>query len=66
MATASEFIGGPQELHEYLGRHIPLRSIYGWRSKGEGPRGYKVGKHVLYKKADVDAWLEEQAQPRSA
>ena len=64
--TASEFIGGPQELHEYLGKRIPVRTIYGWRSKGEGPRGYKVGRHVLYKKADVDRWLEGQADPRSA
>ncbi|MBA2626076.1 MAG: helix-turn-helix domain-containing protein [Acidimicrobiia bacterium] len=56
--ASSEFIGGPQELAEYLGGMVPVRSIYAWRSRGEGPRAYRVGRRVLFKKADVDAWLE--------
>ena len=66
MAPASEFIGGPQDLHDYFGGRIPVRTIYAWRTRGEGPKGYKVGKHVLYKKADVDSWLEQQADPKRA
>jgi len=29
-----------------------------WRSIGYGPPSFKVGRRVLYAKADVDAWLE--------
>lgn len=66
MASGSDFIGGPQELHEYLGGSVPVGTIYAWRSKGEGPKGYRVGKRVLFKKTDVDAWLERQADPQPA
>ena len=66
MTTASDFIGGPQELHEFLGGLVPVRTIYGWRTKGEGPKAYKVGKRVLYRRADVEAWLERQADPGRA
>lgn len=45
-----------QEVAAYLG--IPVGTLYGWRYKGEGPSGYKVGKHVRYRWADVDRWLE--------
>jgi excisionase family DNA binding protein len=44
------------EIAEYLG--IPLATIYQWRSRQSGPRGIKVGKHVRYRRADVEAWLD--------
>ena len=50
---------GPEELAEYLG--IPLPSVYAMNSRGTGPRRIKVGKHVRYRKADVDRWLDERA-----
>ena len=40
---------------------IPLRTIYARRSKGDGPKGYRIGKHVRVKRSDLDAWLEAQA-----
>ena len=49
----------PEEVAEYLG--IPLRSLYNWRYRGVGPRGYKVGKHVRYDAEDVRAWLQEHS-----
>lgn len=51
-----------------LGRQlgIPVASIYAWRSRGEGPRGFRVGKHVRYRQSDVDAWLERRADPAPA
>ncbi len=49
----------PDELAEYLG--VPLRTLYAWRYRGEGPRGYKIGKHIRYRQSDIEAWLEEQA-----
>lgn len=44
------------EIAEYLG--VPLATIYQWRSRQSGPRGIKVGKHVRYRRADVEAWLD--------
>jgi excisionase family DNA binding protein len=56
----------PKQLSELLGG-IPLPTIYGWRSKGIGPRGYRIGRHVRYRRSDVDEWLRtRQDQPRSA
>lgn len=50
---------GPEELAEYLG--IPLPSVYTMNSRGTGPRRIRVGKHVRYRKADVDRWLDERS-----
>lgn len=48
----------PETLAEYL--DVPVRSVYGWRTTGTGPRGAKVGKHVRYRRSEVDRWLDEQ------
>jgi excisionase family DNA binding protein len=46
---------------------LPTRTIYGWRTKGGGPRGYRIGRHVRFKREDVEAWLETRADdPRGA
>lgn len=52
-----------QEVAEYLG--VPVRTVYSWRQTGAGPRGFRVGRHVRYRRADVDAWLSEQADAPS-
>jgi excisionase family DNA binding protein len=52
------------ELSELLG--VPLSTLYGWRHRGEGPAGYRLGKHVRFRRADVDAWLATQADSASA
>jgi excisionase family DNA binding protein len=49
------------ELAEYLG--VPVRTIYAWRSTGEGPRRIRVGKHLRFRQSDVAAFLERQAEP---
>lgn len=50
----------PRELAEYLG--IPVATLYQWRHRGEGPRGFRIGKHVRYRLIDVDEWIEEQLE----
>ncbi|MGH3623704.1 MAG: helix-turn-helix transcriptional regulator [Sciscionella sp.] len=37
-----------------------------WRNRGEGPRSYKLGRAVVYDRADVEAWLAEQKNRSSA
>jgi excisionase family DNA binding protein len=49
---------GPEEVAAFLG--VPLRTIYRWRSRREGPRGYRVGRHVRYRLVDVERWLEDR------
>jgi excisionase family DNA binding protein len=46
------------ELADYLG--VPVSTVYLWRSRGEGPSGFKIGKRVRYRAADVVKWLNEQ------
>ncbi len=29
-----------------------------WRSNGTGPRYYRAGKLIRYRKSDLDAWIE--------
>jgi excisionase family DNA binding protein len=35
----------------------PEGTVRFWRHKGTGPRGVKVGRRVLYRRDDVEAWL---------
>ena len=44
----------PVELSEQLG--VPIGTLYGWRTRGEGPRGIRVGRHLRYRQSDVDRW----------
>jgi excisionase family DNA binding protein len=41
-------------------RDVPKHTLEQWRSQGRGPKYIKVGRHVRYRWADVNAWLDEQ------
>jgi excisionase family DNA binding protein len=49
-----------EELADYLG--VPFATIYAWRYRGEGPPGFRVGRHIRYRPTDVEAWIEHQLQ----
>jgi excisionase family DNA binding protein len=51
----------PQQLAAYLG--VPVATVYRWRHESTGPRGIRVGKHVRYRRRDVEAWLESRTDP---
>jgi excisionase family DNA binding protein len=53
----------PAEVATYL--RIPIKTLYNWRSAGAGPPGIRVGRHVRYRQADVDLWLDQQTDRRS-
>ena len=42
---------------------IPVDTLYGWRHRGEGPQGYRIGWHVRYRRATMEAWLEGRLDP---
>lgn len=52
---------GPAELAEYLG--IPQKTLYMWRTRSEGPVASKIGKHLRWQRADVDAFVESCKRP---
>lgn len=31
-----------------------------WRYMDQGPQSFRVGKHVKYRREDIDAWLDAQ------
>ena len=45
------------DLSEHLG--VPVNTLYQWRTKGYGPIGRRIGKHVRYRPEDVDTWVEQ-------
>lgn len=55
---------GPRDIAAWL--DVPLQTVYAWRHRGEGPPGLKVGRHVRYRRKDVEAWLESQRDPSHA
>ena len=50
------------DVSEMLG--IPVHTLYRWRYMGNGPVGYRVGRHVRYRRHAVEAWLEQRADQR--
>lgn len=52
------------ELANYL--HVPAQTIYDLRAKGGGPRGFRVGRCLHFRKHEIDAWLAEmEAEDRA-
>ena len=49
----------PQQLADYLG--VPVRTVYAWNHQATGPTPLRVGRHVRYRREDVEAWLEAHA-----
>lgn len=47
------------EVAAYL--RVPVATIYGWRHVDAAPRAMKVGRHLRFRRADVEAWLDDQA-----
>lgn len=55
----NERLLSPTDLAAYLG--VPLQTVYAWRCRGGGPPGYRIGKHVRFRQAEVDEWLVSRA-----
>ncbi|MBZ4017818.1 helix-turn-helix transcriptional regulator [Streptomyces purpurogeneiscleroticus] len=48
----------PVDLADLFG--VPVETVYQWRRKRTGPRGFRVGKHVRYDPEVVRRWVTEQ------
>lgn len=52
-----------QSLAEWT--HLPPPTLVQWRYKGTGPRFVRFGRHVRYRRSDVEAWIAEQYREAS-
>ena len=39
-----------------------VETVYQWRRKRTGPRGFRVGRHLRFDPADVRAWVNHQRE----
>lgn len=47
-----------EELADYL--EVPVKTIYTWRHRDTGPKGFRVGKHLRFRWRDVQSWVAER------
>ena len=40
---------------------VPRGTLNDWRYRGTGPRGYRIGKRVLYVRSELLDWVKAQA-----
>jgi excisionase family DNA binding protein len=45
----------PLDLADLLG--VPVETVYQWRRKDTGPRGFRVGRHLRFDPEDVRVWV---------
>lgn len=44
----------------------PESTVRYWRHMGSGPTSFKIGRRVVFKRTDVDAWLAHQQATTSS
>jgi predicted DNA-binding transcriptional regulator AlpA len=68
-ATASRALPSryltPDDLVEMF--ELPsVETVYQWRRKRTGPRGFRVGRHLRFDPDDVRAWVDSQLKGAAA
>ncbi len=48
----------PQDLADYL--DVPIKTLYAWRYRKEGPPSYRIGRHLRYRPSDVEQWIDRR------
>jgi predicted DNA-binding transcriptional regulator AlpA len=55
----------PEDLVELF--ELPsVETVYQWRRKRIGPRGFRVGRHLRYDPDDVRAWVKSRMEGTAA
>jgi excisionase family DNA binding protein len=55
---------GPDDVSELLG--VPSATLANWRCAGKGPPFLRVGRHVRYRRGDVERWIDDQVRDPGA
>lgn len=45
----------PAQFARWMG--VPVRTVYWWNAQGTGPRRITAGRHVRYRRRDIESWL---------
>jgi len=53
-----------EEAADYL--RLPVATLSAWAYRHTGPEFYKVGRRAMYRRTDLDAWLDRQRVSPSA
>lgn len=53
--TGSERLLAPGDVARVIG--VPVATLANWRSGRTGPAFLKVGRHVRYRRVDLDEWI---------
>jgi excisionase family DNA binding protein len=57
--TSIDRLWGVEEVSTYLG--VPVKTLYQWKWRSEGPPVHKVGRHLRYDPAAVKHWATQAA-----
>jgi hypothetical protein len=57
MSTEPERLMTEREFGDFFGQ-TSLRTLRRWRQEGRGPAYIKVGRKVMYRPSDIQAWLD--------
>ena len=63
-ATALPRLLTLDETATYL--RTPITTLRYWRHLGIGPRGFRVGHRVMFRREDVEGWLSERLEAESS
>ena len=58
MQHGTDYLTPVQVEREY---HLPVRTLERKRREGGGPRYVKAGRRVLYRRSDVEDWLDARS-----
>ena len=50
----------PLDVSEHLG--VPTATLANWRSASKGPPFLRVGRHVRYRRTDLEQWIDGRVQ----
>lgn len=57
-AAGLPLVLSPTQLAEVMG--VPVKTVYLWNSAGTAPTAMRLGKHIRYRREDVEAWMAQR------
>lgn len=60
MEDSVERLLTPDEVSAVL--RVPVGTLHQWRSRGIGPSGIRIGRHLRYREDELAQWIEARAQ----
>jgi predicted DNA-binding transcriptional regulator AlpA len=57
--TSIDRLWSVEDVSYYLG--VPVKTLYQWKWRGEGPPVRKIGRYLRYDPTAVKAWVDQAA-----